>query len=40
MHLGDDLLTAVDTALGDTPVTTPTLAPGAREGVTHRPKTG
>jgi len=36
VHLPDDLLTAVDKALGDTPVTTPTLAPGAREGVTHR----
>ncbi|MET8981822.1 aldo/keto reductase family protein [Streptomyces sp. NPDC004539] len=40
VELDADLLAAVDTALGDTPVTAPTLAPGAREGVTRRPKTG
>ena len=34
--LSDDLLTAVDRALGDVPVTEPTLAPGARAGIRHR----
>ncbi|MFJ4809303.1 hypothetical protein [Streptomyces longwoodensis] len=34
--LSDDLLAAVDRALGDVPVTGPTLAPGARPGVKHR----
>jgi aryl-alcohol dehydrogenase-like predicted oxidoreductase len=34
--LSDDILTAIDEALGDVPVTEPTLAPGATEGVTHR----
>jgi aryl-alcohol dehydrogenase-like predicted oxidoreductase len=34
--LADDLLKAVDAALGDVPVTGQTLAPYAREGVRHR----
>jgi aryl-alcohol dehydrogenase-like predicted oxidoreductase len=36
IELSADLLEAVDLALGDVPVTTPTLAPFAREGVKHR----
>ncbi len=36
VELSDDLLEAIDTALGDAPVTTPTLAPMAVEGVLHR----
>ncbi|CAL9277979.1 1-deoxyxylulose-5-phosphate synthase YajO [Streptomyces sp. SudanB5_2050] len=35
-ELSDDLLAAVDEALGDVPVSEPTLAPGARAGVTRR----
>ncbi|MFE6632002.1 aldo/keto reductase family protein [Streptomyces rochei] len=35
-ELSDDLLAAVDEALGDVPVSEPTLAPGARTGVTRR----
>jgi aryl-alcohol dehydrogenase-like predicted oxidoreductase len=34
--LGDDVLQAVDEALGDVPVKGQTLAPNAKEGVTHR----
>jgi aryl-alcohol dehydrogenase-like predicted oxidoreductase len=36
VELTDDLLTAIDAALGDVPVTGPTLAPFAAEGVKHR----
>ncbi|MEV7069688.1 aldo/keto reductase family protein [Streptomyces sp. NPDC093990] len=36
VELSDDLLAAVDRALGDVPVTEPTLAPGAQAGVKHR----
>jgi aryl-alcohol dehydrogenase-like predicted oxidoreductase len=36
VELSDDLLEAIDTALGDAPVRTPTLAPMAVEGVLHR----
>ncbi|GAA2595092.1 aldo/keto reductase [Streptomyces lienomycini] len=36
IHLPDDLLAAVDQALGDAPVTEPVLAPGAQSGITHR----
>jgi aryl-alcohol dehydrogenase-like predicted oxidoreductase len=36
IELSDDTLAAVDDALGDAPVTEPTLAPFARAGVTHR----
>lgn len=36
VRLSDDLLAAVDRALGDAPVTGPTLAPAARTGVKHR----
>jgi aryl-alcohol dehydrogenase-like predicted oxidoreductase len=36
VELSDDLLTAVDQALGDVPVTEPTLALGAQDGVKHR----
>jgi aryl-alcohol dehydrogenase-like predicted oxidoreductase len=36
VRLSDDILAAIDEALGDTPVTKPMLAPGAAEGVTHR----
>ncbi|WP_258308835.1 hypothetical protein [Streptomyces sp. NWU339] len=36
MELSDDLLAAVDQALGDAPVTEPTLAPGADAGIKHR----
>ncbi|MFJ6949088.1 aldo/keto reductase family protein [Streptomyces wuyuanensis] len=34
--LSDDVLRAIDEALGDAPVTEPTLAPGAEPGVRHR----
>jgi aryl-alcohol dehydrogenase-like predicted oxidoreductase len=34
--LSDDVIAAIDEALGDVPVTGQTLAPGASEGVTHR----
>jgi aryl-alcohol dehydrogenase-like predicted oxidoreductase len=34
--LADDVLTAIDTALGDAPIRQPTLAPFAAEGVKHR----
>ncbi|GHD14310.1 aldo/keto reductase [Streptomyces violarus] len=36
VKLSDDLLAAVDQALGDVPVTEPTLAPSAQAGVKHR----
>ncbi|GHD93000.1 aldo/keto reductase family protein [Streptomyces naganishii] len=36
VELPDDLLAAVDQALGDTPVTEPTLAPGADAGIKRR----
>jgi aryl-alcohol dehydrogenase-like predicted oxidoreductase len=36
VELSGDVLEAIDEALGDVPVTGQTLAPGAREGVTHR----
>ncbi|WP_430378755.1 aldo/keto reductase family protein [Streptomyces sp. B1-3] len=36
VELTEDVLTAVDRALGDTPVTEPTLAPGAEAGVKRR----
>jgi aryl-alcohol dehydrogenase-like predicted oxidoreductase len=36
IELRADVLEAIDTALGDTPVTRPTLAPFARAGVRHR----
>jgi aryl-alcohol dehydrogenase-like predicted oxidoreductase len=36
IELSPDLLDAVDQAVGDVPVKTPTLAPFAREGVKHR----
>ena len=36
VELTDDLLTAIDATLGDVPVTGPTLAPFAAEGVKHR----
>jgi aryl-alcohol dehydrogenase-like predicted oxidoreductase len=36
IELSSDTLTAIDEALGDVPVTEPTLAPLARAGVTHR----
>ena len=36
MQLTPDTLAAVEEALGDMPVTEPTLAPNARPGVTHR----
>jgi aryl-alcohol dehydrogenase-like predicted oxidoreductase len=36
VELSDDLLAAIDAALGDVPVRRPTLAPLAREGVLHR----
>ncbi len=36
VELDDDLLAAIDTALGDAPVRKPTPAPFAREGVLHR----
>ncbi|MGO4431509.1 aldo/keto reductase, partial [Streptomyces sp. MCAF7] len=34
--LSDDLLTAVDQALGDVPIAKPTLAPNAQPGIKHR----
>ncbi|MBB4717133.1 aryl-alcohol dehydrogenase-like predicted oxidoreductase [Streptomyces luteogriseus] len=36
VELSEDLPAAVDQALGDVPVTEPTLAPGAQSGVKHR----
>jgi aryl-alcohol dehydrogenase-like predicted oxidoreductase len=36
VQLTPDTLAAVEEALGDMPVTEPTLAPNARPGVTHR----
>jgi aryl-alcohol dehydrogenase-like predicted oxidoreductase len=36
IQLMPDTLTAIEEALGDTPVREPTLAPLARPGVTHR----
>jgi aryl-alcohol dehydrogenase-like predicted oxidoreductase len=36
VELGPDVLAAIDTALGDTPVTGAQLAPGASAGITHR----
>ena len=36
VKLPDDVLKAVDDALGDVPVTTPTIAPFATPGVMHR----
>jgi aryl-alcohol dehydrogenase-like predicted oxidoreductase len=36
VKLAPDTLAAIDEALGDVPVTEPTLAPGASEGVRHR----
>jgi aryl-alcohol dehydrogenase-like predicted oxidoreductase len=36
IELSPDVLAAIEDALGDAPVTKPTLAPNAREGVTHR----
>ncbi len=36
VELSADTLSAIDEALGDVPVTDPTLAPGASDGVTHR----
>jgi aryl-alcohol dehydrogenase-like predicted oxidoreductase len=36
IELSDDVLEAIDAALGDTPVTEPTMAPLARAGVMHR----
>jgi aryl-alcohol dehydrogenase-like predicted oxidoreductase len=36
VKLPDDVLKAVDDALGDVPVTTPTIAPFAKPGVLHR----
>jgi aryl-alcohol dehydrogenase-like predicted oxidoreductase len=36
VDLGEDVLTAIDEALGDVPVKAPTLAAFATEGVTHR----
>ncbi|MFF8971258.1 aldo/keto reductase [Streptomyces sp. NPDC014995] len=36
LELSDDLLTAIDQALGCVPVTEPTLAPAAQAGVKHR----
>jgi aryl-alcohol dehydrogenase-like predicted oxidoreductase len=35
-ELSEDVLTAIDEALGDAPVTEPTPAPFARPGVKHR----
>jgi aryl-alcohol dehydrogenase-like predicted oxidoreductase len=37
VELTGDVLAAIDAALGDAPVKTPTLAPFAQEGVLHRP---
>jgi aryl-alcohol dehydrogenase-like predicted oxidoreductase len=36
VELSDDVLAAIDEALGDAPVSTPELGPNARQGVTHR----
>lgn len=36
IELSPDVLEAIDTALGDVPVTSPTLASNAVPGVTHR----
>ncbi len=36
MTLSDDLLAAVDQALGDVSVTEPTLAPSDQAGIKHR----
>jgi aryl-alcohol dehydrogenase-like predicted oxidoreductase len=36
IDLGDDLLAAIDEALGDAPVKQPTLAPAATAGILHR----
>ena len=36
VELSDDVLSAIDEALGDVPVTGTTLAPGASAGVKHR----
>ncbi|MER7282318.1 aldo/keto reductase family protein [Dactylosporangium sp. NPDC000244] len=36
LPLSDDVLAAIDAALGDVPITEPTLAPFAQEGVLHR----
>jgi aryl-alcohol dehydrogenase-like predicted oxidoreductase len=36
IELAPDVLSAIDEALGDAPVTEPTPAPGAQPGVTHR----
>ena len=36
IELSGDVLEAIDAALGDTPITEPTLAPLARAGVMHR----
>ncbi len=35
-QLGTDILSAIDEALGDAPVSEPTMAPGAAAGVSHR----
>jgi len=40
IQLTPDILAAIEEALGDTPITEPTLAPNARPGVTHRRTTG
>ncbi|EFL21211.1 aldo/keto reductase family oxidoreductase [Streptomyces himastatinicus ATCC 53653] len=36
VELSDDVLAAVDQALGDVPITEPTLAPAAQAGIKHR----
>ncbi|WP_433089306.1 hypothetical protein ACQP1P_23005 [Dactylosporangium sp. CA-052675] len=36
VSLSDDVLAAMDAALGDVPITEPTLAPFAQQGVLHR----
>ena len=36
IELSDDVLAAIDQALGDAPVTEPELGPNARPGVRHR----
>jgi aryl-alcohol dehydrogenase-like predicted oxidoreductase len=40
IQLTPDTLAAIEEALGDTPITEPTLAPNARPGVTHRRSAG
>ena len=40
IQLTRDILAAIEEALGDTPITEPTLAPNARPGVTHRRSAG